>query len=937
MTGPTLWSLATNSEVGAVLFRLSTQVVSSTGQIYVTDASSITFSQFIFDQPTDITIKYFDVPSATQSADLSQPPWDTTYSYDNLDKSALSADFYDQVDSGGNTVTLSTPAFRDLLQDWANHNFFTGNTLVLYVYQLGAKCGSGDTCNIVTSNRPTIDIRYYEVCPSATPPPNSAIPPNAITSSTNAPVGDTLQVVCNSGFSGGVPESWFLNPSASDMFGGITMFLTRVPNAASFFDVSLYSFDVILESYPNPDAVATRVHVPFIIDTVRHGLVFNSTFSNNTGYHPVTVARYDRSTGNPVSTEVLRKHLLYVDHGCIRQGYVLYNGVCQVCPPGAHCPGGERMWPLPGWWSPSEFTKPTPCRIRAACPGAVGGGGLPPLINPDGTRRTAVCSSEYDGQFCAECAAAYFMDNGVCRSCGSDASANAELTVVLISLAAFIGTIAWGLATLSAKRVVLIVSTLVVLQQMAMVSRVGLQELSDSDTSPVVGGVVRFAAIINFEIETVRPGCSIPKISFPGLYYGTLVLLAGSLALFVIAAGAWRVLGRAASHVEALRSQTAAVGEDALSTGVAVVGAISAYAAVSGLDRDAAEASSDLDSSSLSSAEEQAEAAARHVSTAMLMQSRIVHATFILGSLAYLQIAVRTLQALYCVNTGDGTSRLAADLTIICYQGAHLGLAPLAWTVAVFFCAGFPLLGFVISLRLSRSADGLDRDVLIERYGITVLVREAGSRLLAAVLNFCLNIILVAAMDPFLNVYHTALSYAVGVLSCGQILYFIHRENREYFVIGLGVVCGSLAVAFCLAAWRFSRWRGKRVGPARHVASLDEVPLESKATQSESMSTVHDSDVSVADIPLSPTSPTRGGPLRSAFVTRSRANSDSSRLQRVPLSPVTTSTTATGRVFQTTTTASHGVALFKISTLLRVPFSLRARAEQRHAAMWPGP
>ena len=170
-----------------------------------------------------------------------------------------------------------------------------------------------------------------------------------------------------------------------------------------------------------------------------------------------------------------------------------------------------------------------------------------------------------------------------------------------------------------------------------------------------------------------------------------------------------------------------------------------------------------------------------------------------------------------------------ADLTIVCYRGAHLRLAALAWPVTILFCGGFPLVSFVIAFRLTRSADLLDRDLLVERYGViirglrtarlwfrtlqflvsfvfaaeTVLVRDAGSRLFAAILNFCLNIILVAALDPFLNAYHMALSYIVGLLSCGQILYFVHRENMQYFFIGLGVVLAAIAIATLLAVYRF--------------------------------------------------------------------------------------------------------------------------------------
>jgi len=42
---------------------------------------------------------------------------------------------------------------------------------------------------------------------------------------------------------------------------------------------------------------------------------------------------------------------------------------CEICPDGAYCPGGDRMWPNQGYWSESEILPPQPCSQIDYCPG----------------------------------------------------------------------------------------------------------------------------------------------------------------------------------------------------------------------------------------------------------------------------------------------------------------------------------------------------------------------------------------------------------------------------------------------------------------------------------------------------------------------------------------------------------------------------------------
>ena len=136
------------------------------------------------------------------------------------------------------------------------------------------------------------------------------------------------------------------------------------------------------------------------------------------------------------------------------------DDTCRVCPEGALCPGGNRIWPLPGWWAASESAIDTleiceapPGLTRAdRCPGAP----LTRLLSfDDGARRGVSASSALGfpcgvgfrtgSVRCAGCAAGYFPESsGACTPCPSSDAFNgvavpalklaAALTAIFVSL-----------------------------------------------------------------------------------------------------------------------------------------------------------------------------------------------------------------------------------------------------------------------------------------------------------------------------------------------------------------------------------------------------------------------------------------------------------------------------------------------------------------------
>jgi hypothetical protein len=57
---------------------------------------------------------------------------------------------------------------------------------------------------------------------------------------------------------------------------------------------------------------------------------------------------------NPDGTTATLPDGLFLTADCTEKGKFGAGGVCKECPKGALCPGGNRVWPKEGYWSPSE-------------------------------------------------------------------------------------------------------------------------------------------------------------------------------------------------------------------------------------------------------------------------------------------------------------------------------------------------------------------------------------------------------------------------------------------------------------------------------------------------------------------------------------------------------------------------------------------------------
>ncbi|KNC50267.1 uncharacterized protein AMSG_06426 [Thecamonas trahens ATCC 50062] len=840
-------------------------ISSTTGRYWFEPGTtSLEFQKFQLDSATTLLVSYSLEAVSEISKPLTVSPWTDNGALSTLSFSApisIAA-------TSGNNVVVSSSNIASMFSALVEESNFDEDHLVLRMAQDGSTCSG--TCRIFLPIN--IHLTYYEVCPPVTFASGTAS--NARTGANFAAVSEAVTVGCTGGMylSGAPSGEFFLAPSSAPLEGGLLHVLWH--SQAEFLARTTFSFRLSAD-VGAPDAPAP-VEVPVEWSADRHALVFTSPSTNYTGYMDLELRRYNASSGATAGVFGLGGLLQIVDHGCFAPGSVHYDGRCQSCTkfPGAYCPGGSRMWPLPGYW-----------RRR-----------MSPINAPDGTRLTSVCAEGYAGEFCAVCASGYFADNGVCRSCGSDDSARADLAIVVITAGAFVAIVATSLATLSARRLVQGISTLLLVQQVAMASRIGLQQLDDESTPAWAAALVRIAATINFEVETVRPGCTVPRISFVTVYVGTLALMAMAACVFVTAVLLRIVTKRMRlpvgqlSAISLISESSDSLGSPSsiLSHSSTLSSSSSSTSSSTSSSRDHVPvitvsesrerrnsilyASRESDAISLvelpefpsvasrgksrrrrrkrrngdkaafpsiAEVEQQEEALvvahdAKGDIVVVSFRARLVHAMIILAAIAYLQVCVRSLQGVYCVRVGDGSLRLAVELPVRCYEGTHLALSVMIWPMVVLFCAGFPAFALTMGLRadaVSRSAHV--RELLRERYGVlirglrpgrqwfralqfvvtlafaseTVFIVEPATRLFAAVLNFSLNLVLMALVDPFEDKLHTMLSFATGLFSCAKILYFVWRETSGglLFLIALAIVVVLSSFALTLAVWNMLR------------------------------------------------------------------------------------------------------------------------------------
>jgi hypothetical protein len=157
-------------------------------------------------------------------------------------------------------------------------------------------------------------------------------------------------------------------------------------------------------------------------------------------YETLTLANVD--TGSRLAIG----DLLFLTEDCPLPGTFGKNGKCKDCPAkGAECPGGNRIWPLSGYWNPGEDSGyVVECQPSQRC---IGG-------------QLSQCAIGHHGDLCATCIDGFVSLRGLCIPCPSQPS----VVAYIIGDAVVWGTVAgsaWFLKSMhDFQRVVAFVSVL---------------------------------------------------------------------------------------------------------------------------------------------------------------------------------------------------------------------------------------------------------------------------------------------------------------------------------------------------------------------------------------------------------------------------------------------------------------------------------------------
>lgn len=419
---------------------------------------------------------------------------------------------------------------------------------------------------------------------------------------------------------------------------------------------------------------------------------------------------------------------------CIVEGFWLSasSQSCVSCPVGSFCPGGEILYPIQGFWSPSEAARPSRCPVPEACPGydldvRVSG------IDADGERVVGVevdtsrCKEGYHGDLCADCVSGHGrVSGGRCRACGTESETDtgwliffvvSSLTVFVCIYAAFI--------FLDSHKLVSVVGNLFSFQLLIRAGQLAGPYVSQS--APWVSEFFDYLSGLNFDVRSARPGCVLPLLRAPVVFFVTLGLM-GFAVLFrnvpvwfrvkrvlphaIMRHSSWsgRQRDRDAETYRNAMAKMKVVGDDNVSSTTGKDGAVPALPLV--LPKKL-----------------RSQFVAPQPTSGDEWKRRSLHSLLILGLLFFNRVLQLCLDAFVCVPVSDGTLaipgidsvslalasdsssgqslRLASDPFVKCWDDpGHWAMAIVATILLAVYGIGFPVYCFLLLRRAFSSSHG---------------------------------------------------------------------------------------------------------------------------------------------------------------------------------------------------------------------------------------
>jgi len=449
--------------------------------------------------------------------------------------------------------------------------------------------------------------------------------------------------------------------------------------------------------------------------------------------------------------------------------------------------GGDRIWPQPGYWSLNEHTKPTPCTLTQACPGSLGS----EAYNSDGSRKTNLCADGYAGVLCSQCDQLHYMVQGLCFTCLADSNDRSEFIAYIMAAFILIGVLCLSILVLSNTRIHHCLDIFVGLQFAIVVGQAASQRLA----SDGFANFIRVLSLLNFDVQMVKFGCSVPRVTFMSIYWITIILVIICAICFTLTAALHTLINRnvklidretipspinavaqkqpvrvksfrapGASYAVELDQATASAAVPALGTGVETNGT----GAVSTSQREPRLSTSSTistgnrisltDNRLFHTSTKNPNVKVHRISFLESFRRRTLLSLMLLAELVYLQLMTRSITGVVCALDSTGVSRLVIEQSVVCWEGQHLGMSVFIFFLLIGYGVGYPAFVAYVSLQSINSNNTRAYSFqLHQQYGVAY--RDLQPRFiywralsLLSTLGFCLELSVSQLSDSHVRV-----------------------------------------------------------------------------------------------------------------------------------------------------------------------------------------
>lgn len=364
------------------------------------------------------------------------------------------------------------------------------------------------------------------------------------------------------------------------------------------------------------------------------------------GYVTVTVV-------NGGGTQSSLERVLFVTDDCPKPGQFGRGVNCKDCPEGATCPGGNRIWPGPGFWNTGEDSGfIVECEPHDACKGG----------------KESECRKGHKGQFCATCENEYYSLNGLCTPCPK------QETAYVFALA---DAILWSLFALAAvgikDRMTLsyVVMTVRALQQIG-----GIGQSASAKLPHWLLEVYNVLHLFSGDYSFLKPDCIKPAPFFATFFYSLVYNFLIFVPVFVALP-----LARAVSVFRARSKKNHMV-----------------YVEPENPENEEKRP------------EDEEERAARILATSKYWKDRFIRCVFIWLTTIYLSVTALCFEAISCQRSNDGYFYMITRPENRCYVDTwHRILCLVATIILLGFTMGYPISVFVWLIR-KRNKDRLHKE-----------------------------------------------------------------------------------------------------------------------------------------------------------------------------------------------------------------------------------